>query len=269
VNSFAFPDTPATPPGVLRLTGHPVRWRLLSELARSDRQVRELTALVGQRQSLTSYHLGRLRDAGLVSMRRSSADKRDAYYSLDLTTCRERLAEVGAALHPGLRLVPAGLPPAAHGRGRRASRQPARVLFLCTGNSSRSPMAEAILRQLGGSGVKATSAGSHPKALHANAVRVMRDRGIDISGHRPTHLGELTGQRFDHVISLCDRVREVCPDFPGAPAVVHWSIADPAAEAAAGEDGYPAFARTADELTTRIQFLLYAVERSRSSPEGN
>ncbi|MGH3646103.1 MAG: ArsR family transcriptional regulator [Micromonosporaceae bacterium] len=265
MRSTISPDAPATPPGFLRLTGHPVRWQLLSELARSDRQVRELTALVGQRQSLTSYHLRQLRGGGLVTMRRSSADKRDAYYSLDLAACRERLAEAGAALHPGLRLVPAAVPPPAGGPGRRP---PVRVLFLCTGNSSRSQMAEAILEQLGGARVEVVSAGSHPKALHPNAVRVMRERGIDISGRYSKHLSEFVEQRFDHVISLCDRVREVCPDFPGPPAVAHWSIPDPAAEAAANEHSYPAFVRTADELNTRIQFLLYAIEQTRTSSEG-
>ena len=237
-----------------------MRWQLLSELARSDRQVRELTTLVGQRQSLTSYHLGRLRGEGLVTMRRSSADKRDAYYSLDLAACRGRLADAGAALHPGLRLVPAALTPPSGGPGRQPTQPPVRVLFLCTGNSSRSQMAEAILRQEGGPWTEPVSAGSHPKALHPNAVRVMRERGIDIRGHRSKHLGDFAGQRFDHVISLCDRVREVCPDFPGPPAVAHWSIPDPAAEEAADEDSYAAFARAADELSTRIQFLLSAIE---------
>jgi DNA-binding transcriptional ArsR family regulator len=88
--------------GFLRLAGHPVRWQLLGELARSDRKVRELTALVGQRQSLTSYHLGQLRAGGLVTMRRSSADGRDTYCTLNLALYRDRLAEAGAALHPGL-----------------------------------------------------------------------------------------------------------------------------------------------------------------------
>jgi len=258
-------DAPGPSPGFLRLSGHPVRWQLLSELSRSDRQVRELTALVGQRQSLTSYHLGQLRHGGLVTMRRSSADKRDAYYSLALAACRELLAEAGAALHPGLRLVPAALTPP-EGRPRRRSGRPrVRVLFLCTGNSSRSQIAEALLEQLGGSGVEAASAGSHPKALHPSAVRVMRERGIDISGRRTKHLSEFVDQRFDHVISLCDRVREVCPDFPGPPTVAHWSIPDPAAD----EDGYPAFVRTADELTTRIQFLCHAIEHTHKSSEAN
>ncbi len=254
-----------TPPGFLRLTGHPVRWQLLSELSRSDRQVRELTALVGQRQSLTSYHLAQLREGGLVTMRRSSADRRDTYYSLDLAACRDLLIEAGAALHPGLRLAPPASTDAADDTGRRPAHPPVRVLFLCTGNSARSQMAEAFLEHLGGALVDAASAGSHPKPLHPDAVRVMRERGIDIGGRRSKHLGEFAEDRFDHVISLCDRVREVCPDFPGAPRTAHWSIPDPAAD----EHGYPAFVRTADELRTRIQFLLYAIRHTPTSSERN
>ena len=256
-----------TPPDVLRLTGHRVRWQLLSELARSDRQVRELTALVGERQSLTSYHLRQLRAGGLVTMRRSSADKRDTFYSVDLAACRERLEEAGTALHPGLRLATGELTPPSFPPGRRPEPPAARVLFLCTGNSSRSQMAEAITEQLSGARVEALSAGSHPKPLHPNAVRVMRDRGIDISGRRSKHLSEFAEHRFDHVISLCDRVRELCPDYPGAPAVAHWSIPDPAGEAAAMSQSYPAFVRTAEELTTRIKFLLYAIEQAQTSRE--
>ena len=248
----------AGPPEFLSLTGHPVRWQLLSELSRSDRQVRELSALIGQRQSLTSYHLGQLRGGGLVSTRRSSADRRDTYYSLDLAACRDRLARAGAALHPGLRLVPPALT-----AGRRRARRPVRVLFLCTGNSSRSQMAEAIMTEASGGRVKAVSAGSHPKPLHANAVRAMRERGIDISGRRSKHLREFAEQRFDHVISLCDRVREVCPGFTGSPALAHWSMPDPASE----DTGYAAFVRTADELGTRIPFLLAAIDNARSVAE--
>jgi len=233
-----------------------VRWRILGELARSDRQVRELTALVGQRQSLTSYHLSQLRDGGLVTMRRSSADRRDSYYSLDLAACRDRLGEAGGALHPGLRMAPPALDP-----GQGIDR-PVRVLFLCTGNSSRSQIAEAILEQLGGARVQAVSAGSHPRTLHPDAVRVLRDRGIDIRGRPTKHLSEFVEQRFDHVISLCDRVREVCPDFPGPTTVAHWSMPDPAAQTSAGEGEQDAFVRTANELTTRIEFFLYAIEHA-------
>jgi ArsR family transcriptional regulator, arsenate/arsenite/antimonite-responsive transcriptional repressor / arsenate reductase (thioredoxin) len=251
VRSKPTSDALARPPSFLYLTGHPLRWQLLSELARSDRPVRELTALIDQRQSLTSYHLRQLREGGLVTMRQSSADKRDTYYSLDLPACRSLLTKAGSSLHPGLRLVPAELPSPAANDGDRPH---ARVLFLCTGNSSRSQMAEALLRNLGGPRVETASAGSHPKALHRNAVRVMRERGIEIGNQRSKHLSEFADEQFDHVISLCDRVREACPEFPGSPRVAHWSIPDPAAEG-----GYRAFVRTADELESRIRFLFSAV----------
>jgi ArsR family transcriptional regulator, arsenate/arsenite/antimonite-responsive transcriptional repressor / arsenate reductase (thioredoxin) len=232
----------SAPPGFLRLAGHPLRWRLLTELARTDRQVRELTGLLGQPQSLVSYHLGQLRAGGLVSARRSSADGRDSYYRIDLIRCGELLAETGLALHPGL----------GSGPGSGALRVRTRVLFLCTGNSARSQMAEALLGQMAGGAVHAASAGSRPKPLHPEAVRVMREHGIDISGCRSKHLEEFSGQRFGYVITLCDRVREVCPEFPGHPQLIHWSIADPAGEA----DPRAAFRRVAAELRTRISFLL-------------
>jgi protein-tyrosine-phosphatase/DNA-binding transcriptional ArsR family regulator len=230
------------PPGVLELAGHELRWRLLSELARSDRQVRELTDLVGQPQSLVSYHLGRLRTGGLVAMRRSSADRREAYYRIDLVRCGELFAEAAAALHPGLRPAAPRMPQASTA-----------VLFLCTGNSARSQIAEALLRHHGGDAVEAVSAGSQPKRLHPDAVRVMRENfDIDLAGQRAKSLSEFTTRRFDYVISLCDRVREVCPEFPGPPELIHWSIPDPAAEG-----GYPAFERTAADLDTRVRFLVH------------
>jgi ArsR family transcriptional regulator, arsenate/arsenite/antimonite-responsive transcriptional repressor / arsenate reductase (thioredoxin) len=230
-----------SPPAFLRLAGHPLRWQLLSELARSDRRVRELCDLVGEPQALVSYHLGQLRDERVVSMRRSSADGRDVYYSLDLARCGELLAATGSALHPGLRPAP-----------RRAAR--ARVLFLCTGNSARSQMAEALAEQ---QGARAFSAGSHPKPLHAEAVRVMRGYGIDLSGRRSKHLTEFTRRRFDAVVTLCDRVREVCPEFPGDPEPIHWSIPDPSREGDA-----EAFERTAADLAARIPFLLKLIEEA-------
>jgi protein-tyrosine-phosphatase len=117
--------------------------------------------------------------------------------------------------------------------------------------------------------VSAASAGSHPKPLHPNAVRVMRTRGIDLTGRRSKHLSEFAGQRFDYVISLCDRVREVCPEFPGAPEMIHWSIADPAREPGSDEETLPAFERTAAELSTRIGFLVDAIEQTTTTtPSG-
>ncbi|MDD9368501.1 MAG: arsenate reductase ArsC [Acidimicrobiales bacterium] len=135
----------------------------------------------------------------------------------------------------------------------------ARVLFLCTGNSARSQMAEALAVARSGGRVEAFSAGSRPKPLHPNAVRVMgEEHGLDLTGRRSKHLGEFAEERFDRVISLCDRVREVCPEFPGDPETVHWSIADPVAGQPDGDDeaSYPAFQQTAAELATRVAFLL-------------
>jgi ArsR family transcriptional regulator, arsenate/arsenite/antimonite-responsive transcriptional repressor / arsenate reductase (thioredoxin) len=244
-------------PRFLRLAAHPLRWHLLRELAHSDRRVGELCELVGRRQSLVSYHLRQLRDSGVVSVRRSGADGRDTYYALDLARCGEMLTSAGAALHPGL--APSAPPQV----GKRRGATLASVLFLCTGNSARSQMAEALCAQLSGGAVSAVSAGSHPKPLHPNAVRVMRNRGIDISAQRAKHLSDFAGRRFDHVISLCDRVREVCPDFDRAPALIHWSIPDPARGPGGHEQTLGAFERTAAELERRIGFLLDAIKATK------
>jgi protein-tyrosine-phosphatase len=182
-----------------------------------------------------------------VAVRRSSADRRDVYYSIDLARCGELLTAAGSALHPGLRLIPP-LP------GK--IRAPTRVLFLCTGNRARSQMAQAILEQMAGGAVTAASGGSHPRPLHPNAVRVMDEDGVDISRRQSRHLSVFAGQRFDYVISLCDRLREICPEFPGAAEVIHWSIPDPGAGGGSDADTYPAFRAVAAELRIRIGFLL-------------
>jgi protein-tyrosine-phosphatase len=109
---------------------------------------------------------------------------------------------------------------------------------------------------MSGGTVDAASAGSNPKALHPNAVRVMRKHGIDIAANRSKHLEELLDQRFDVVVTLCDRVREVCPQFPAHPRQTHWSLADPALAGPTVRASYPAFERTAAALETRIGFLL-------------
>lgn len=245
----------AAPPFV-RLAAHPIRWRLLRELAAGDYRVRELVDRLGQPQNLVSYHLRLLRGGGLVTARRSSFDARDSYYHLDLERCARALSAAGAALHPGLGLDPAPPPP------RPAASHRPSVLFSCTGNSARSPIAEALLDHRAGGRVRVASAGSHPKGrMHPGAVRVLREGyGIDIAGRRPRHLETLAGRRFDHVISLCDKVREVVPDFGDDTRRVHWSIPDPAAS----ESGDDAFTRTAAEIDTRIRYLLpHIVQPSR------
>jgi protein-tyrosine-phosphatase/DNA-binding transcriptional ArsR family regulator len=252
------PASPAVvPPAFLQLAGHPLRWRLLGALARSDRMVQELTGLTGEPQNLVSYHLAKLRDGRLVSARRSSADRRDTYYTVDLVRIGAGLSASGQALHPGLRLAP----PRDDLRIR-----PARVLFLCTGNSARSQMAEALIKARSGGVVKAASAGSEPKPLHRNAVKAMREAyDLDISGHVSKHLDVFAAQRFDYVISLCDRVREVCPEFPGAPETIHWSIPNPVT-GEADDVTYPLFQQTAAELSTRIAFLLAQLSDRTAAP---
>jgi ArsR family transcriptional regulator, arsenate/arsenite/antimonite-responsive transcriptional repressor / arsenate reductase (thioredoxin) len=239
-------------PVFVRLAAHPLRWRLLSELAASDRRVRELVELAGQPQNLISYHLRLLRGGGLVTAHRSSFDARDSYYHLDLGSCAQTLGAVGLALHPALRLAPT--PPSA-----TSSERPVRprVLFVCTGNSARSPIAEALLRHRTGDHGEVVSAGSHPKPrIHPNAARVLREQyGIDIADHLPRHLDTVARRHFDYVISLCDKVREVCPEFSDQPRLIHWSIPDPAANET-DRQSYPAFRRTAAEIDTRIRYLL-------------
>jgi ArsR family transcriptional regulator, arsenate/arsenite/antimonite-responsive transcriptional repressor / arsenate reductase (thioredoxin) len=241
-----------TPP-FFRLTGHPLRWRLLRELAGSDLRVRELAARVAQPQNLISYHLRLLRDGGLVSASRSSFDGRDSYYHLDLDRCADALAHATTALHPAL--APAGPPLHAARAGRIA------VLFVCTGNSARSPIAEALLRHRAGH-VTVASAGSRPKPdLHVDAIRVLRETyGIDVGDQRPQHLDAVADRRFHHVITLCDRAREICPEFAHRPRRVHWSVPDPAAL----DDGYAAFERTAADIDTRVRHLLPTLATANS-----
>jgi len=247
-------------PPFLEIAGHPIRWGLLRELAGGDLRVRELGGRLNAPQNLVSYHLGKLRAAEMVKMRRSSADGRDAYYSVDLARCRELLAQSGAALHPGLALH-ADVPGTAAAQGATS------VLFACTGNSARSQMAEALFAQMGGASMRAVSAGSHPKPLHSNAVRVLERRGIDISGRRSKHLDEFSGSQFDYVVTLCDRVREVCPEFQGHPRVIHWSLADPAIDGKNDDETFPLFEELAAELESRLEFLIELIKQDLKNGE--
>ncbi|GGO08731.1 arsenate reductase/protein-tyrosine-phosphatase family protein [Microbispora bryophytorum] len=242
-------------PAFVRLAGHALRWRLLTELAAGDLRVRELMTLVEAPQNLVSYHLRLLRDGGLVTATRSSRDGRDSYYRLDLDRCAQALAGAGAALHPALHPDLRGVsePPEPPSRWPRLS-----VLFACTGNSARSPIAEALLRHHTAGRVTVTSAGSRPAArMHPHAVRVLREQyGIDIADRRPRHLDTLRGHRFDYVITLCDKVREVCPEFGDHVRRIHWSTPDPAAAGRSEQDVHAALVRAAADIDTRIRYLL-------------
>jgi protein-tyrosine-phosphatase/DNA-binding transcriptional ArsR family regulator len=239
----------------MKLLGNEVRWRLITALAQSDRRVNELVERVRQPANLVSYHLGQLRAARLVVERRSSADARDVYYSLDLERLQGLLRGVSGAIHPGLWPEPDSR--SAEGKG------PARVLFLCTHNSARSQMAEAILRHHGGVHVDVQSAGSQPTRVHPLALRTLAEMGVETTGLRSKPMDVLAEGRFDHVITLCDRVREICPSWPDGPELAHWSLADPSEVDGSEEAAILAFRGTAMELTRRVRYLLPVLRRTR------
>jgi arsenate reductase len=137
-----------------------------------------------------------------------------------------------------------------------------RVLFLCTGNSARSQMAEGLLRRFGKGAYEAFSAGSHPKPLNPLAVEAMLEIGIDISGQSSKPMDLFLGQEFDVVITVCDRARDSCPVFPGEVEQLHWSLDDPAAVEGPDDVRMKAFRRVRSELKERI--LLFLASRNRS-----
>ena len=131
-----------------------------------------------------------------------------------------------------------------------------RVLFLCTGNSCRSQMAEGFLRHFAGDRFDMASAGTRPAVLNPGAVDAMREVGVDIAQHRSKNVDELAGQRFDHVITVCDRARESCPIFPGATCLDHWPFDDLAEATGTSEERMAVFRRVRDEIAARIRRFL-------------
>jgi len=123
-----------------------------------------------------------------------------------------------------------------------------RVLILCTGNSARSQMAEGLLRHLGGSSFEVFSAGTRPSRVRPEAIQVMQEIEIDISGHRSKSVDEFAGQHFDYVITVCDNAKESCPVFPATTKRIHWSLRDPAEALGAEEQRRAEFRRVRDEL---------------------
>ena len=140
---------------------------------------------------------------------------------------------------------------------------PIRVLFLCTGNSARSQMAEGLLRSLGGKDFEVYSAGTHPQGLHPLTVQVMRESGIDITGQHGKSLDRFRGQSFDYIITVCDRARDHCPTFPGDNQRVHWGFADPAAVTGSEAERVAAFRRVRNEIGERLR-LWVTIRRRRA-----
>ena len=123
-----------------------------------------------------------------------------------------------------------------------------RVLILCTGNSARSQIAEGLLRYDAGDRFQVFSAGTKPSQIRPEAIAVMRELGIDISGQRSKSVDEFTGQSFDYVLTVCDNARESCPIFPGRSAMIHRNFEDPAALAGSEEERLGLFRRVRDEM---------------------
>jgi thioredoxin type arsenate reductase len=130
---------------------------------------------------------------------------------------------------------------------------PIRVLFICTGNSARSQIAEALLRGLGGAAFEPSSGGTEPKGVNPYTVRVLKEVGIDWSGARSKPLAGFIGGRFDYVITVCDRARQACPVFPGRHQMLHWDLEDPAEVEGPDERRLEAFRRTRAEIETRLR----------------
>jgi protein-tyrosine-phosphatase len=249
-----------TAPDFVKLLAHDVRWQILTALGHSDYRVQELAALVQQPMNLVSYHLRHLRMSGLVQERRSSADGRDIYCSLDLGKLAHHFQASGAQLHPMLDVAVGGEPP-------RLQLQPTQVLFLCRRNSARSQMAEGLLRyKKGGRPIEVFSGGSYPTTVHPLAIRAMAELSVDISAHRAKHLDEFRGWLFDYIITVCDQAREECPLFPGDPDCVHWSIADPVEAGGDSEAQFQVFLETAHVLAKRVESLLPILDQRRAAP---
>lgn len=124
-----------------------------------------------------------------------------------------------------------------------------RVLILCTGNSARSQMAEGLLRHDAGDRFEVFSAGVKPNAVRPEAVVVMRELGIDLSGHRSKHVDEFTGQNFDYVLTVCDNARESCPIFPGTTTrMTHHSFLDPGESNGSERERLALFRQVRDQI---------------------
>jgi len=130
---------------------------------------------------------------------------------------------------------------------------PIRVLFVCTGNSARSLMAEALLRDHGGDAFEVYSAGTEPKGVNPLTLRVLAEAGIDASWARSKPVDEFLGQSFDYVVTVCDEARQSCPVFPGVHEALHWGYEDPAAAEGTDNERLAVFRRVFIQISERIR----------------
>ncbi len=226
----------------LRLLADETRWRLLRALRLSDQLVSELVEQTGLPQNLVSYHIGVLRQAGLIQLHKSDADGRTTYYGVDLVALTALYRQIGAALAIPSERAPQDLPALT-------------VVILCRANSARSQMAEGWLRARSGGRLSVRSAGTQPGRLHPLAEQVMAEVGIDIGHQQAKHVDALAHLRPDVVVTVCDIAREECPVWPQSTTRLHWSIPDPAS-LADPEERLAAFRAVHDELQQRVVGLI-------------
>jgi len=147
--------------------------------------------------------------------------------------------------------------------------RPIRVLFVCTGNSARSVMAEALVRHKGGDAFEVHSAGTEPKGINPLTVKVLAEAGFDASWARSKSVTEYLGQQFDYVVTVCDEARQVCPVFPGVHQSLHWGYEDPAEATGTDEERLAVFRRVFVQLGERInQFVPLALRERRERVEA-
>jgi arsenate reductase (thioredoxin) len=151
-------------------------------------------------------------------------------------------------------------------KDRRMPEAPIRVLFVCTGNSARSQIAEAVLGRLGGSDFEVHSAGTEPKGVNPDTIRVLADAGIDWSTARSKPVEAFLGQSFDYVVTVCDRARQSCPVFPGGGNSLHWGLEDPAEVEGTDAERLSAFQQTYVELNQRIRPFVEVALRAARRP---
>lgn len=225
------------------------RLAIMQLLALSDLRAGELVEHLQAPQNAVSYHLKQLRSLGLLRDRRSSEDARDIYYRVDLERLHSLYTAAGEAIHPGI-----GATAKQEAAGTKLS-QPLRILFLCTHNRARSQLAEGITRYLAGDQVDVYSAGNEPSEIHPLTIEMLQELGIDTSQHYSKSMEQFIDQKFDYIITTCDRVRGGCPTFPSDPQQIHWSFGDPSASDSEAEQR-KAFRIARRELLTRVRYLL-------------
>ncbi|HEX5826616.1 MAG TPA: arsenate reductase ArsC [Candidatus Limnocylindrales bacterium] len=149
--------------------------------------------------------------------------------------------------------------------GQASPDAPIRVLVVCTGNSARSILGEALFRHLGGGRIEAHSAGTHPSVVNPLAIRALQEAGIPTDGLRSKSVNEYLDQRFDYVITVCDDARDACPVFPGVAESLHWGYPDPAKVEGSEEQRLAAFRSVLTSFGQRIHQFLPLAERDMAA----